>query len=169
MEIWPLTHQSYSPCVIRAFYTPNRPEGAKQACRWIKIATFVFAVYPLHPKAHPEPRAATDARLRVVRGLYVLQTIAAGFLGNLVTNILVIMKVNTIIAFLLSIYLGIAVACSPVSPVNPSEQTETGDGSGDEGGAAHTAKIRVDINPATGFPSKGHLDLILDNFVFLND
>ncbi len=38
-----------------------------------------------------------------------------------------------------------------------------------DGGNAHTAKIRVEINPATGYPSKGHLDLILDNFVFRND
>lgn len=35
-----------------------------------------------------------------------------------------------------------------------------------DGGKPHNAKIKIEIDPATGHPGRDHYDLILDNFVF---
>lgn len=35
-----------------------------------------------------------------------------------------------------------------------------------DNGTAHNAKIKIEIDNATGFPSKGHYDFIVDNFTF---
>ena len=33
-------------------------------------------------------------------------------------------------------------------------------------GKSHNAKIKIELDPATGYPTQGHYDFIVDKFIF---